>query len=247
MPATPDDDGFREIQLSGKQLVFLFMAATVVSVVIFLSGVLVGRGVKAERAAALQADVLTASPVPDAPSAPPPTPGEADPRNAAPPSDVVGELEGARSPGDTVPRELEEAPVAVDRSKARKGAPAESNDPRPDPTPAAASKGAGASKPPAPAATAKATAPAASPTSSPASEAATRSGYAVQVAAVDGRGEADAMVKRLSDKGYTAYVEQPRGTRVFRVRVGTFRTRRDAQAVADKLQKEEKFKPWVTR
>lgn len=233
MPATPDDDGFREIQLSGKQLVFLFMAATVVSVVIFLSGVLVGRGVKAERAAALQADVLTASPVPDAPSAPPPTPGEADPRNAAPPSDVVGELE--------------EAPVAVDRSKARKGAPAESNDPRPDPTPAAASKGAGASKPPAAAPTAKATAPAASPTSSPASEAATRSGYAVQVAAVDGRGEADAMVKRLSDKGYTAYVEQPRGTRVFRVRVGTFRTRRDAQAVADKLQKEEKFKPWVTR
>src|SRR5713226_9180226 len=43
------DDGFHEIQLSGKQLVFLFMAATVVSVVIFLCGVLVGRGVRAER------------------------------------------------------------------------------------------------------------------------------------------------------------------------------------------------------
>lgn len=55
------------------------------------------------------------------------------------------------------------------------------------------------------------------------------------------------MVKRLSDKGYAAYVEQPKGTRLFRVRVGTFRTRRDAQAIADKLQKEEKFKPWVTR
>ena len=36
------DDGFHEIQLNGKQLVFLFMAATVVSVVIFLCGVLVG-------------------------------------------------------------------------------------------------------------------------------------------------------------------------------------------------------------
>jgi hypothetical protein len=43
--STPED-GFREIQLNGKQLVFLFMAATVVSVVIFLSGVLVGRGVR---------------------------------------------------------------------------------------------------------------------------------------------------------------------------------------------------------
>jgi hypothetical protein len=35
------EDGFHEIQLSGKQLVFLFMATTVVSVVIFLCGVLV--------------------------------------------------------------------------------------------------------------------------------------------------------------------------------------------------------------
>ena len=44
------DDGFHEIQLNGKQLVFLFMAATVVSVVIFLCGVMVGRGVRADRA-----------------------------------------------------------------------------------------------------------------------------------------------------------------------------------------------------
>src|SRR5215216_2468816 len=40
------DEGFHEIQLNGKQLVFLFMAATVVAVVIFLSGVMVGRGVR---------------------------------------------------------------------------------------------------------------------------------------------------------------------------------------------------------
>ena len=46
------DDGFHEIQLSGKQLVFLFMATTVVSVVIFLCGVLVGRGVRGEAASA---------------------------------------------------------------------------------------------------------------------------------------------------------------------------------------------------
>ena len=45
------DDGFHEIQLSGKQLVFLFMATTAVSVMIFLCGVLVGRDVRGERAA----------------------------------------------------------------------------------------------------------------------------------------------------------------------------------------------------
>ena len=44
------DEGFHEIQLNGKQLVFLFMAATVISVVIFLCGVMVGRGVQTARA-----------------------------------------------------------------------------------------------------------------------------------------------------------------------------------------------------
>ena len=47
--AQSQDDAFREIQLSGKQLVFLFMAVVVIAVVIFLSGVQVGRGVRAER------------------------------------------------------------------------------------------------------------------------------------------------------------------------------------------------------
>jgi cell division septation protein DedD len=40
------DQNFREIQLSGKQLVFLFMSAVVLAVVIFLLGVSVGRGVR---------------------------------------------------------------------------------------------------------------------------------------------------------------------------------------------------------
>src|SRR5215831_7525382 len=45
------DEGLHEIQLNGKQLVFLFMASTVVAVVIFLCGVMVGRGVPAQRPA----------------------------------------------------------------------------------------------------------------------------------------------------------------------------------------------------
>ena len=40
------EDGFHEIQLSGKQLVFLFMVTTSVLVVVFLCGVLVGRGAR---------------------------------------------------------------------------------------------------------------------------------------------------------------------------------------------------------
>src|SRR5688572_21641329 len=81
MASTTTDDGFHEIQLSGKQLVFLFMATTVVSVVIFLCGVLVGRGVRTERAAEATELPVAAAPAPtdtvaDAgpPAAEPPTP-----------------------------------------------------------------------------------------------------------------------------------------------------------------------------
>jgi cell division septation protein DedD len=70
----------------------------------------------------------------------------------------------------------------------------------------------------------------------------------VQVAAVNARPDAEAIVRRLSAKGYAAYIEVPKSNAsVFRVRVGTFRTRREAQSMADRLRKEEKFKPWVTR
>jgi cell division septation protein DedD len=74
-------------------------------------------------------------------------------------------------------------------------------------------------------------------------------GFAVQIAALNVRSEADAIAKRLSTKGYTAYVLTPaNGTpSVFRVRVGKFNTRREAESVAARLQKEEQFKPWVTR
>jgi len=34
---------------------------------------------------------------------------------------------------------------------------------------------------------------------------------------------------------------------VYRVRVGKFPTRREAETIAARLQKEEQFKPWVTR
>src|SRR5207237_372724 len=81
------DDGFHEIQLNGKQLVFLFMAATVVSVVIFLCGVLVGRGVRAERGPAADAAALTAAA--ETPSQQPGPAAPVPPREQASCTDVV--------------------------------------------------------------------------------------------------------------------------------------------------------------
>ena len=59
--ATTQDDAFREIQLNGKQLVFMGMAVVVIAVAIFLMGVQVGRGVRGERGLAEGADVVAAA------------------------------------------------------------------------------------------------------------------------------------------------------------------------------------------
>jgi cell division protein FtsN len=226
------DDGFHEIQLNGKQLVFLFMAATVVSVVIFLCGVLVGRGVKAERLATAETVPVnvTAETTPQQPAvpAPAPTPVGSDPTAAAAPPPVDDltydvRLDKPHSLAEQLKarakNELPAQPVAA---------------PRPAPTrPVPAAK----------------LAPPPKQTVVPPAPAASGDGYAVQIAAVNERGEADAMAKRLSSKGYAAYVLAPAaGTpSMYRVRIGKFGTKREADTIAAKLQKEEQFKPWVTR
>jgi cell division septation protein DedD len=71
------EDGFHEIQLSGKQLVFLFMVLTAASVVIFVCGVLVGRGIAAEAGAeepVVTEEVAQTPAEAGAPASVPPTP-----------------------------------------------------------------------------------------------------------------------------------------------------------------------------
>jgi cell division septation protein DedD len=227
--AYTQDDGFHEIQLNGKQLVFLFMAATVVSVVIFLCGVLVGRGVRAERGDLVQtsaANEATATDValaaPGAALAPVPAATTGDPSVAAPaPSlDELSYFNRLEKP-NPAPEALKtpEKPAAVARAAER-----------PSPAPAAALVAPPAARAPAP------PAPAAGP------------GYAVQIAALNVRSEADAVAKRLASKGYATYVDAlpDRTPALFRVRVGAFKTKREAEAMAAKLKKEEQFNPWVT-
>ena len=57
------------------------------------------------------------------------------------------------------------------------------------------------------------------------------------------------IVKRLAGKGYPAYVVAPAkgAPPVFRVRVGKYKDRGEADTVAARLQKEEQFKPWIVR
>jgi cell division septation protein DedD len=238
---TPDD-GFHEIQLNGKQLVFLFMAATVVSVVIFLCGVLVGRDVKAERTASnSDANVAAIEPAPQ--PAPPPAaaPAGSDPTTAAPPP-TVDDL--------SYFNRLDKQAPAVEELKAPPASPVTSHQSPAASQPSPVSAPSTATKPPAPAATTFATPTAVSAAVAPPAPATSAGdGYAIQVAAPVSQGDANAMARRLSSKGYNAFVLPLTDTTPtrYRVRVGKFKTKREAESIAARLQKEEQFKPWITR
>jgi DedD protein len=218
------DEGFREIQLNGKQLVFLFMAATVVSVVIFLCGVLVGRGVRPDRPA--QAEATAAAVVPDPASAPPPQPAAAPAQPPAEPPAPADELTYFdRLQKNDTPRETLKSsspPQTATKSSPARAAPPAVSAAQPSPADA---------HPPS---------PSAGEPSGP--------GFAVQVTTRADRQAADMLVKQLTKKGYPAYVSGPvpsGGRSIFRIRVGKYKTAKEAEAIKTRLEVEEQFKPWI--
>ena len=238
------DDGFHEIQLSGKQLVFLFMATTVVSVLIFLCGVMVGRGVHIERpveAAQTSAVVPeTAQPPSSQPGSVPPPASDPQPvaqaTTAAPAAQATPTPSEAPAPpaGDelTYPRRLE-----------GKGAPAEEKLKAAD-----TSKAVDTQKTAARAAVPKPSVPAPDP--APTTGGARPGTWVVQIVALRDRATAASIVQRLSGRGYPAYIVNPSAgapSQVYRVQVGRYEDRHEAEQVARRLEKEEKFNPWISR
>jgi cell division protein FtsN len=91
------EPGVHEIQLNAKQLVFMFMAAVVVAVGIFLLGVSVGRGAREATGGGGATEVRVSNP-PPAPVVPPPT-------KPAPGSLGYHDALQAPRPGDTKPQD----------------------------------------------------------------------------------------------------------------------------------------------
>jgi cell division septation protein DedD len=243
MAGVTHDDGFHEIQLNGKQLVFLFMAVTVVSVVIFLCGVLVGRGVRLDRGAA-SPDAVEAM-AEDLPAAPPPseTTGTSSQPMAAPDEKL------------TFGKQLESAALPAEKLSSA-DAPRAKAEPVPDPAPPAAPAAGSRAAATTPAPTSPAPPAAATPSSAKSVDTVpsappepTGPGVAVQVSAFRVRQEADALANRLVGKGYSAYVVPPApgAPALFRVRVGKFKEQAEANRVAARLKKEEQFEPWIVR
>lgn len=208
------EDGFHEIQLSGKQLVFLFMATTVASVVIFLCGVLVGRGVGAEARSDAPTDAIEEG-VKD--------PGAVTESLPPTPADVEKDL--------SYPGRLTERSMREEEPKPQ---------PEPEPQePAPAAKPEVAQAPPPPAAAAAAGVP-----TSP------RPGtWYLQVTALRSQSAAADLVRQLAAKGYPAWLQNPAaGSPVlYRVRVGRYKSRDEADAAAGQILKEEQLKAIVSR
>ncbi len=223
------DEGFHETELKGKPLVFLFMAATVVSVVIFLCGVMVGRGVPSPGGAGrpVLAQDLRVDPTAVVHAAQAPLPA------GAPVSTQEALTYDERLEADTPVAETLRAPVDV-----------ASHVPEPvsEPIPADALR---------PAARAAAESPE-SPRPRAAAPQLTEppgNGYVVQVMAARTREEADRVARGLGTKGYPAFVTVSTANTPsrFRVRVGKYNSLREAESMAGRLEKEEQFNTWITR
>lgn len=206
-----DDQGFHEVQLSGKQLVFLFMSAVVVMVVVFLLGVNVGRGVRGavgDTEVSAQADAPTTK-VPDDAVA-----GGEPAKPAQPELSYHDMLLGAKpsadkAAGDTAPPPVAPPPVE------------EVPPPTPPTTPT-----------PTPAVQATPTqAPAAPPKSS-------GTDWFLQTGVYSTQAVADGQVAQLKKLNVPAFVVPEPGGKLFRVRIGPYSNRAEADQVKSRIARQ---------
>lgn len=214
------EDGFHEIQLSGKQVVFLIMAGIVLSSVVFFFGVAVGRGVLASRGGETpESEPISSNAAPgvDADAAPPS--GEPP----APPADDELSYHKRLQGGTPAAEEL-----------------------KPQGSDAQATKPAGT---PPPAAVAEKAPPPQTPAGPDVPSAGRPGVWVIQVHALQNRATAAGLVQRLLAKGYPAFLSNPPAgsPQIYRVQIGRYADRREAEQVARRLEKEEQFTPQIKR
>lgn len=234
------------IPVSSKQLIVYFVFLVIALSAAFLAGVMVGRNVDASPEPTVRdiqderiPDEATASPTPatltygstlqsDKIEGLTPAPGGAE----APSPRVVPSAAPIAAAAAARPAPVKATPQPTTPRETPRAAPRQAATPRP--TPKATPK-------PAPTrAAAKATPGAKKPAATPLAR------LTIQVGAFKERAAAEAIVKRLKGKGYSAYLV-PVTEGLFNVRVGSFTDREDAERIVAKLETQEKFKPFIVK
>lgn len=224
-----DDQSFYEIQLNTPHLFLAFLGAAVVGVALFWLGVIIGRG---QSATAAPSDWRAAVPVEetgdDAGSEPADFFDESGESSAAVPADdsaaddPTADLATANDPTTNAPVE----------------------EPETDP-PAEA----GSFQPADPVAEEPAPVVATSQSGLPPADASLVTGWVIQVRSTPEEGAANALQESLSNAGFPAFVisAEVDGTTWYRVRVGRYGTRADADVVeAALMQRADIQDAWVT-
>jgi cell division septation protein DedD len=202
---------FRELQVSSTQLAIIFFGILIIGVVIFLLGVSVGK--KHAQASSKTAAALAQK-----------APDQVKDRLIVPEGKTGGALPAAEAPQPAPDEKKIEPPAKAEESPAKVEAPsaaAEKTGASPDKA---------AAGPPVTAETAKPAPVAAAPP---------RKGlYYVQVGALADGTEAAALAQKYRTQGYSAVVLDPQPSdrkTVYRVRIGGFATRPEADAALAKL------------
>ena len=207
----------REIQLTSKQLVFVFMSTVLVAVVVFLLGVWVGRGIDTGSMAATE-DVVSGRPPKSAP-ADPPGPGGGAPAPAEQKQALTypETLAGGGGSAAAAPSNQSQAPPPTTSEP-----PAASNPPEP------------ASQATQPPASSSAPPPQREKARPPAPDA---ESWVVQVGAFSARSGAERIAAEFKGKGYPVTVT-PGPT--FRVQIGPYPKKADAEQIASRVRQEGK-------
>jgi cell division septation protein DedD len=237
-----------QIPVSSKQLIVYFVFLVIALSAAFLAGVMVGRNVDSspepvardiQEAAA--AEEPAASPTPDALTYGSTLQGDKV-EGLAPRAAGATQAPATRPTPTPAPAPSPSPARATEPARSPSPAAAKAQEratPRPTPKPVATPRPAVATK-----ATPKATPTPAKPQKSPAATPLAR--LTIQVGAFKERAAAEAIVKRLKGKGYSAYLV-PVSEGLFNVRVGSFTDREDAERVLAKLESQEKFKPFIVK
>lgn len=222
------------IAVSQKSLIVYFVLGVMAMTAAFLAGVMVGRNVDSS-----------------------PEPMVRDIQDGLPEEPAVSPSPDVLNYGSTLQGEKLEGLATPSAAASPIATPAPKSSPRlatASPTPSSSQRGAASPTPrekpaatpivkgkatPRPTPTPKAT-PAAKGKPTPLSR------LTIQVGAFKDRAAAEAIVKRLKAKGYSAYLV-PVSEGLFNVRVGSFTEREDAERILSKLETQEKFKPFIVK
>lgn len=226
------------IPVSSKQLIVYFVFLVIALSAAFLAGVMVGRNVESSPETVAVRDIQEA--LPEEPTASP------SPDDLSYGSTLQGDkIEGLTAATPSGPAGAAPAVSAATPAPAPPAMPAGTVRPTPPAPRPTATRPA-----PTPKATPKA-APTATPRRAPTPASAKAapspiSRLTIQVGAFRERSAAEAIVKRLKSKGYSAYMA-PVSEGLFNVRVGSFTDREDAERIMAKLESQEKFKPFIVK